>query len=374
MSSNNVQSISAGKAPRQSNIELLRIVLMLMIITHHVIVHGLGLKNIGRSSYDINESTYVQLFINSFVVVGVNAFVFISGYFGMKFKFRTVVSFVLQALFYSVTLFLISNFVNNTPWDEDKFWLSLQPISTFSWWFLTTYLGLYFISPLINKGFEAIDRNQGLLLLAGLLFLDCYSGFKYGTLSGRGYSIFHFVTLYVLARFISKYIRNIRKAPLLLIISTLILFATTLSPFWHHRFRDVWLQFSYNNPLLNISAILLFFSFRNLTFQSKLVNVTSGAVFGVYLLHEHHFIKKNMIRYVQILQDEYSGAVFVGSILLIIVSIFVFGVIIELGRKQIFDWMMNRFEVFWQNNPRIHIFNNRLGAKLSRLGGLIEYK
>lgn len=52
---------------RQSNIELLRIISILMIVIHHVLVHGI---------YNaVNNSTLH--FIDSFVIYGVNIFLLV---------------------------------------------------------------------------------------------------------------------------------------------------------------------------------------------------------------------------------------------------------------------------------------------------------
>jgi len=67
---------------RQSNIELLRIISILMIVIHHVLVHGI---------YNaVNNSTLH--FIDSFVIYGVNIFLLISGYFTINLKWKSVIN------------------------------------------------------------------------------------------------------------------------------------------------------------------------------------------------------------------------------------------------------------------------------------------
>lgn len=56
-----------SKTLRQSNIELLRILLILMIITHHVIVHGLGMRKIGWDGYQVNTATYLGCFVKRII-------------------------------------------------------------------------------------------------------------------------------------------------------------------------------------------------------------------------------------------------------------------------------------------------------------------
>ena len=72
------------KAKRSSNIELMRIFLMFMIIFHHLIVHSLGLKELKSAAYENEFPATQAILLNSFIVIAVNAFIFISGYFGIK--------------------------------------------------------------------------------------------------------------------------------------------------------------------------------------------------------------------------------------------------------------------------------------------------
>ena len=65
------------RAIRQSNFELLRIVAMLLIVAHHFLIAT------GRLDYRSGTLRGGEL-VNSFCVVGVNCFILISGYFGIK--------------------------------------------------------------------------------------------------------------------------------------------------------------------------------------------------------------------------------------------------------------------------------------------------
>ena len=64
---------------RDSNIELLRLVCMLFILLHHFIVHG--------SEFVTAPSVWLTI-MNSFLVIAVDCFVLISGYFGIKAKWK----------------------------------------------------------------------------------------------------------------------------------------------------------------------------------------------------------------------------------------------------------------------------------------------
>lgn len=88
---------AANHQNRNSNIELLRFVLMLLICVGHLFAHGLGLKYMGRTVFDVDISTLV---IFAIVVPAVNCFMLISGYYGMNLKLKKVISFIVQAIIY----------------------------------------------------------------------------------------------------------------------------------------------------------------------------------------------------------------------------------------------------------------------------------
>lgn len=96
---------------RESGTELLRILLMLMIITHHLIVHGAKLELLGSNSLLIDSRTNPYPFLNSFFVIGVDGFIFISGFYGINYKLKGLVNIILQVIFYSLVLLVLSKFV-----------------------------------------------------------------------------------------------------------------------------------------------------------------------------------------------------------------------------------------------------------------------
>lgn len=336
------------KKQRQSNIELLRIVLMLMIITHHMIAHGLGLIKIGQPGFIVDRNTYYELFINSFVLISVNAFIFISGFFGMKFKVRTVVSFILQALCYSISIYLVFILFHHSLWDLKSFVKCFLPIGKDEWWFLTVYLALYFIAPFLNMGMEYIEHRQMIFLLAGLLYLDCYAGFVFNTLSG-GHSIFHFATIYLIGRYMNKYAVNIKWPFVFLLTGTLMIFGGTLILLYLGKVNMVWKYFYHNNPLQIATAIMLFYVFKNIKIQSKLVNICSGAVFGVYLIHDHELVRNMIIQFFTHVKMVSPAILFLGIIPAMVILIFTVTTGIELVRKYFFDKLIDKISLSYQS-------------------------
>ena len=97
---------------RNSNIELLRIIAMVMILGLHV--NFLAIKI--PSTQDITSSplqSFIRLFAEYACIVGVNIFVLISGWFGINYKTKGLCNFLFQSLFFSLMIFLVFALTGN---------------------------------------------------------------------------------------------------------------------------------------------------------------------------------------------------------------------------------------------------------------------
>lgn len=94
------------KTDRQSNAELVRIIAMLMIVIHHFSYHCLypNTKCLG-ASMDWDE-LLIQ-FGHCFVFIGVNLFILVSGFFGIKTKVKGFLRLYSFIFFYTFLKYLI---------------------------------------------------------------------------------------------------------------------------------------------------------------------------------------------------------------------------------------------------------------------------
>ena len=86
---------------RESNFELLRIVLMLLIIVGHLLLNSEKLGAIGTKEY------YITNIMRSFTVFGVNGFILLSGYFGINLNYKKLIRLDIKILFYTWIFFVI---------------------------------------------------------------------------------------------------------------------------------------------------------------------------------------------------------------------------------------------------------------------------
>lgn len=71
---------------RNTNIELLRMGLMLAIFIYHIVLHGLDYKHVGLSNFSGGE--LLKILITTMFAPSTYCFMFISGYYGIKFTIR----------------------------------------------------------------------------------------------------------------------------------------------------------------------------------------------------------------------------------------------------------------------------------------------
>jgi len=119
------------KTIRDSNFELLRIVLILMIICLHYMVHGGALNSLSQSDFNF----YIAYAFESFCIVAVDCFILITGFFQInnKYQFKKVVDLWTQVFFYSILLSSIFWVFKFEPITIGNITKMLLPVITGRW-------------------------------------------------------------------------------------------------------------------------------------------------------------------------------------------------------------------------------------------------
>ena len=147
---------------RCSNIEALRLVSMLMVLNLHSFWgynHGNG---IGQALDFFRESTSI---------CAVNVFLLISGYFGIKWKWKSFYNLVFQIFFYSFGVYLVACCVGVLDFSMGGLISNVKGLYA-SWGFITGYVLLYFCSPFLNAFIAATDNRQMLITLFVILIAE----------------------------------------------------------------------------------------------------------------------------------------------------------------------------------------------------------
>ena len=160
------------KAPRQSNLELSRILAMYLIVMHHFSVHG-GVP-IWSGSAPLSFNFYLDQLLSTGGKIGVNLFVLITGYFlAKKFsKFSSLIYLWIKTFSYVIVFFLLFCALGLHPFNWSSLISCFFPIRNDFYWFVSAYFLLILLSPFITIGIKALGQRK---LFTFLLILD-FSG------------------------------------------------------------------------------------------------------------------------------------------------------------------------------------------------------
>lgn len=274
---------------RQSNIELLRILAMSFILILHFIIHPLEIL-------DMNPYAYQALVITN--ICGVNLFVMISGYFGIKGSLQSFIKLFGLIVFFSAITLIVGVSVFDMQLSVARALKTFLMPFTVQYWFLACYLGLYIIAPLLNKGLSLLSSGELRRLVVILTLVSIFSCW-YGKnmIDPNGYSLFHFIYLYILGHFLRHdRIKGIASSRWLMLCITSMAANITLTfafdryfgsfenRYWNENVID------YNNPFVILASIAIFMCFAKLKIPySSEINSLASAALGCYLLQEGFF-------------------------------------------------------------------------------------
>lgn len=280
---------------RQSNIELLRLVVMGMIVLHHFIFHGLGLyRNLafGEASLMDANDTKMALIADSFLICGVNVFILISGWFSIKFKTKSFVKLFAICSFFAVVGWGIYLAVNDIPMGGGILLRFVKRavfvISSKTWWFIQLYFLLMFLSTPINKYIENASRKSLIYTIGILLFINVYLGWIQGIEFVKdGYNLFNFIMLYMIGRYLRLYWNNdYSKYRDLLVFIAASIATAVLALLLNRMGRNTYMALSYNCPFIIIASISLLLLFTKFNFKSKAINYLASSSLAIYLFQE----------------------------------------------------------------------------------------
>lgn len=334
---------------RQSNIELLRIVAMLMVMLIHIFPGAIGFSH--QRMVDTPMSTVVSLAIEALSVVCVNVFVFISGWFGIHITTRKMLNLLFQVLFFSTLIFAVL-----AIWRPDYHLNALHAgtilfLNTDGYWFIKAYFGLAILSPVINAFTENADRKTFLWVLMAFYILQTVYGWMVidgASWFAGGYSAMSFVGLYLLAQYLRRHgeplvsWKGSRWGWVYFGIAALqTIMASVLT---YVNIPIAGRLFTYTNPLVIVQSVALFLWFRSFSFQSKWVNSIAVSCLAVYLLHANPLVLQTYygLTVFNWFNTEPSG-LFVIYTTLFISAYFVAAILLDKLRMALFSMVAQRF-------------------------------
>ena len=308
----NENAINLNKSKRLMNVEILRILSMFLIVCNHFLGHCLNLQD-----YDMTDSNrFILWFLRGICYMGTNLFILISAYFQSRsrFKPKSILLLIAQVLFYSIVLYLASVWCGITHFSYYSLTNVLFPILSSIYWFVTCYVGLYLLSPYLNKFITILTQRQyrSLLFILFSFFSVVPNIFFNSTWLNWGGSsgIVWFVFLYLIAGYIRRYINvdNIpmkRLLPILLVFLFLPLISkiviANISLYFTGEVIGSSIFFVKNSVILLPMSILFFLAFLKIKIigrtNEKIIEFISSSMFAVYLISENMFLREHLWKY-----------------------------------------------------------------------------
>ena len=285
-----------GKTQRSSNLELLRILCMLLIIGDHLTGQG------GIADYTTLPSSFAFCLIGCGSRIACSVFILIGGWFlcEQPYKTRRPLSLWLSLWLYTVPVTLLCRLAGLDVSLGALRWAAF-PASTRQLWFISDYLLLLLCVPLLNRVLRGLPRTAH----RGLLAVLAVPMILYPTLFGENGIVsdtaWMFLYEYLLAAYLRRYPENRlarllqNRAAALALGLGLPLVNTAIRAMLETRGLTDGKAFQYVayyrtalGALPNLlAALALFYLFKNLDLGCvRWVNALSGTTLGVYILHQ----------------------------------------------------------------------------------------
>ncbi len=301
-----MQAKSLTHKERNSNLELYRIVVMLLIVMHHYVVNS-GLTATIQENPDSARSIFLLL-MGMWGKTGINCFVLITGYFMCKsnITLHKALKLILQIMFYNFVISLIFWVSGYEQYSFGRILYHTFPIHNISRGFTSGYLIFFMFIPFMNILIHNMTRKQHGLMIC--LFVGVYTllesvpqikvAINYPTWFCILYFVSSYIRLYPVYRKDDKtfwgnmLVANITAS----VLSVLILFKYFNISGGVNPMLSYWFVSDSNHILALTTSVSAFMFANNIKIKnSKFINRTAACMFGVLLIHANSDVMRRYI-------------------------------------------------------------------------------
>ena len=276
---------------------------MMLIILHHNMLYFGDLRYPNMEQYIIGTDVYVDSMLNSIGIIGVNLFVLISGWFGIKSVKRSLLRLFVTFLWCAV------------------FVTSMLSFSTFyyfdfrHWWFIENFIVLILLSPIIEKSLENVSFKTHTFWIICLTVANVLFGWLWGLVNTNGYNYINFIYLYYMGRWARElmsrpvFIKVSFVRGLALLLFMLSIFISVLIYAKYVQFTEItsikW--WSYNSPAVLLSSFCVFILFSTINLKyNKYINFIATGTLAAYIIHTKDFFYQTVMYRIGDIFSNYS--------------------------------------------------------------------
>ena len=340
---------------RDSSLEVLRIIAMILIVLHHLSVHW----------WFYFDTTYLHLpeiWLNIIAIwwtIWNNIFVLISWYFLIKSDFswgkfvKKLLKLVLEVSFYSFMLYIICVWFITWFSNISLKWIidSITPFNNYR--FFDAYILLYLLVPFLNKWLLQLSASKHCILIILLMLMNIVMlNFLYSERS----NLFWFITVYVISSYIRLYWSKmpIKSCIFYSIFSSFIAVSIVLlKRLSITGFEAVTTVHQYKNYniFLFASALFLFLAFTKIKIKNnKNINMLASAAFGVYLIHESPLISWFLWTIIFNVSWYQSSILLIPYSILVTIFVYLICSVIDIIRQIVIETPLLNLTEKWRNS------------------------
>lgn len=364
------------KQQRNASLDLLKCICMLLIISHHYVVHGgydpLNLENFSKGRFFLQQ-------VGMYGSLSCDIFALITGYYlinergNVQKRFCKVIRLFLEMLFYSISIYAIMVLTRLVPLSITGIYKALLP-NLWGNWYVIAYLLFYLFVPFLNPILLNLSKQKYKWFIVLLLF--CWSvvpTFTYLDPAWSWSNVDFFIVMYTIGAYFRLHVKekvyvrenilNRKDLSLVCGILSIILLGGSICFIDFVGIKlgrvEILSQGTYFMPLYSVLAVFCAISwfsyFSTVEFKSSMISFVSGTTLGIYLIHENDYIR------IWVWQMIYPNVNYVNSpyvhFVVKVVLIFVICCIIEAVRLKTFAKIDKHIEkILW----------NKIGVKISR--------
>ena len=289
---------------RNYGIDLLRMISMFMICLLHVLKQGGILARVSMTS-DVGKF-FVAWIIEICAYCAVNVFAMISGYVGIKSKFRISrpLSLWVEIIFYTIIITSIFICCSKKVTNFQEIWLNaFFPVMKGQYWYITAYMGLVIFSPLLNIAINKIDiRALSCIVIAAFIFaclIPAIMNVNVFSLAS-GYTMAWLIIMYIFGGYFARIQEYIKIKKLLIYLISIGVFAISVTITYVFKINNYNRLVDYTSPTIVLTGISLLFIYSNINFKEdskvgRAISFLSSSSLAVYLIHVHPLVWKNCI-------------------------------------------------------------------------------
>lgn len=277
-----------GGKSRNSNLELYRIIMMVLIVAHHLVVNSDMWATLSENN--VSWKSYYFYVLSAWGKPAIDGFILITGFFMCRqnITMYKYVKLLVQVLFYKIIIFAIFIFCCQVELTPKTLFGCLMPYSNVDKGFVGCFLLFYLFIPYLNKLVNSLNKKEHFRLIILCLFMYSFLEMMQNTPFSMNY-----VSWFCVLFFIGSYLRFYSESwnlsvsfwsfvsiVLLLLAIVAICFGVYLGKYTHYFVGEV------NRFLALGIAISTFMTFKKIKMkQVKLINTISASTFGVLLIH-----------------------------------------------------------------------------------------